>query len=98
LTPKPLPLSMILPGLVSVAFYRRRPSPVQIALGIVVTVVLSAIIGYVSPPGPLGSVAASVVVAIGGGLLLYVAILAYLLYVYQPGRRAAASAPPDPPA
>lgn len=87
---------MILPGLVSLAFYRRRPSSTQTVLGVVVTIVLSAVLGYVSPGGPLGQLG-SVVVAVVGGLVLYFGILAYLVYRYQP-RHASASAttPPGP--
>jgi hypothetical protein len=74
---------MILPGLISLAFYKRRPSTVQIVIGLVATVALSAVLGYVSPPGPLTR-DGSVVVAIAGGVLLYFGILAYLYYRYQP--------------
>lgn len=77
------PPNVILPGLISIAFYKRRPSTTQIVLGLVATVLLSALLGYVSPGGPLGQVG-SVIVAIIGGVLLYVAILAYLWYVYYP--------------
>lgn len=88
---------MILPGLISLAFYKRRPTAGQVALGLVATVALSAVLGYVSPGGPLGQWG-SVVVAIIGGVLLYLAILAYLLYRYQPHREAAAmSSPPAAP-
>jgi Na+-driven multidrug efflux pump len=74
---------VILPGLISVAFYKRKPTAVQIGLGLVATIVLSAALGYISPGGPLG-VVGSVVVAIAGGVVLYLAILWYLVYVYQP--------------
>jgi len=74
---------MILPGLISIAFYRRRPSVTQVILGLVATILLSALLGYVSPGGPLGQIG-SVIVAIIGGVLLYVVILAYLWYVYYP--------------
>lgn len=85
---------MILPGLISVAFYRRRPSTAQVVLGVAATVVLSALLGYVSPPGPLTQLG-SVVVAIAGGVLLYVGVLLYLVYRYQPRHAAAvASHPP----
>ncbi len=74
---------MILPGLVSIAFYRRRPRPISVALGLVLTVVLSAFLGYISPPGPLTQIG-SVVVAVVGGAVLYFAILAYLYTRYTP--------------
>jgi len=74
---------MILPGLISVAFYKRRPSALQVGLGLAATVVLSALLGYVSPGGPLGQLG-SVIVAVAGGVALYVAILWYLVYFYQP--------------
>jgi len=74
---------MILPGLISIAFYKRKPSALQVGLGLVATVVLSALLGYVSPGGPLGQLG-SVIVAIAGGIALYIAILGYLIYYYQP--------------
>jgi hypothetical protein len=74
---------MILPGLISIAFYRKRPSSLQVGLGLVATVVLSAALGYISPGGPLGQLG-SVIVAIVGGVAIYLAILWYLIYVYQP--------------
>ncbi len=55
-------------------------------MGLVATVVLSALLGYVSPAGVLGSQLASVIAAVAGGVILYVAILAILLYWYQPRR------------
>ena len=74
---------MILPGLISLAFYKRSPGPGQIVLGLVATVVLSALLGYISPGGPLGQLG-SVIVAVVGGVVLYFAILAYLYYRYIP--------------
>jgi len=74
---------MFAPGIISLAFYKRRPSRVQVILGLIATVVLSALLGYISPGGPLGQVG-SVIVAVVGGVILYVAILAYLVYRYQP--------------
>ncbi len=76
-------MSMFVPGIISLAFYKRRPSRVQVILGLVATVVLSALLGYISPGGPLGQVG-SVIVAVIGGVILYVVILAVLLYWYQP--------------
>jgi|HubBroStandDraft_1064217.scaffolds.fasta_scaffold15639_3 hypothetical protein len=89
---------MILPGLISLAFYRRRPSTVQIALGLTATILLSALLGYISPAGSLGR-DGSVLVAIIGGVLLYAAILAYLLYHFRAKRveGAPSAAPGVPP-
>ncbi|MCI4319735.1 MAG: hypothetical protein L3K23_06365 [Thermoplasmata archaeon] len=85
---------MILPGLISLAFYKRRPTGAQIFAGLAATIALSAVLGYVSPPGPPTQLG-SVIVAIVGGVLLYAAILVFLLYRYQP-RRAGAPPPPRP--
>jgi uncharacterized membrane protein YeaQ/YmgE (transglycosylase-associated protein family) len=74
---------MFVPGIISLAFYKRRPSRVQVILGLVATVVLSALLGYISPPVPFGQLG-SVILAVVGGVILYVAILAILLYWYQP--------------
>ena len=89
---------MILPGLVSVAFYRRRPTAWQIALGPAFTVALSGALGYWQDAGR-SVVWDNVVLAIVGGVVLYVAILAYLVYVYLPKRvrAAGAGAPPSSP-
>jgi hypothetical protein len=76
---------MILPGLISAAFYRRRPSALQIGLGLAFTVVLSGLLGYIQDVGT-SRVWDNVVLAIVGGVILYVAILAYLVYVYLPKR------------
>lgn len=87
---------MILPGLVSVAFYRRRPTTTQFSLGLVFTIVASGLLGYVQDYGT-SRVWENTLLAIAGGIILYVAILAYLVYVYIP-RHAAASVPdPLPP-
>ncbi len=89
---------MILPGLVSVAFYRRRPTAGQIALGLAFTAALSGALGYWQDAGR-SFVWDNVVLAIVGGVVLYVAILAYLVYVYLPkrARAAGAGAPPSSP-
>jgi hypothetical protein len=76
---------MILPGLISVAFYRRRPSTLQISLGVVFTVVVSGLLGYIQDAGT-SRVWENVAIAIVGGVVLYVAILAYLLVRYFPKR------------
>jgi hypothetical protein len=85
---------MILPGLISVAFYRRRPSTLQIGLGVVFTVALSGLLGYIQDVGT-SRVWENVALAIVGGVILYVAILAYLLYRYFP-KRAKALEPSTP--
>jgi hypothetical protein len=82
---------MILPGLISAVFYRRRPSALQISLGFVFTVVLSGLLGYIQDVGT-SRVWENVALAIIGGVILYVAILAYLIYRYFP-RRAMAGQP-----
>jgi len=88
---------MFAPGIISLAFYKRRPSRVQVILGLVATIVLSALLGYISPSGGIGQLA-SVILAIIGGVILYVAILAYLLYRYQPRHaRTPITTPPKPP-
>lgn len=87
-------MPMFVPGIISLAFYKRRPSRVQVILGLVATIVLSALLGYISPGGPLGQLG-SVILAVVGGVILYVAILAYLIYRYQP-RHAKPSMPTRP--
>jgi uncharacterized membrane protein YeaQ/YmgE (transglycosylase-associated protein family) len=74
---------VILPGLIPLVFYKKAPTPAQLVLGILTTVVLAALLGYVSPPGPLG-VEGSVIVAVIGAVILYLGILAYLRYRYYP--------------
>jgi hypothetical protein len=87
---------MILPGLVSIAFYRRRPSALQITLGVVFTVVLSGLLGYLQDVGT-SRVWENVALAIVGGVLLYVAILAYLVYRYFPKHEKAGEGPAPRP-
>ena len=82
---------MILPGLISVAFYRKRPSRWQIALGTGFTIVVSGLLGYLQDAGT-SRVWENVALAIVGGVVLYAAILAYLVYVYLPKREAVAAA------
>lgn len=86
---------MFVPGLISAVFYRRRPTGLQIALGVAFTVAISGLLGYIQDAGT-SRVWENVVLAIVGGMILYVAILAYLMYVYFPKRErlAAASQPP----
>jgi hypothetical protein len=89
---------MMLPGLLSVAFYRRRPTGAQVAIGVVSTGILSGVLGAILPPGALGRTG-SIVLAVVGGILLFVAILLFLVYVYQPIRaqRTGAGRPEAPP-
>ena len=82
---------MILPGVISIAFYKRRPSKLQIALGLAATIALSGLLGYLQDEGT-SRVWLNVALAILGGAILYVAILAYLVYWYQP-RHAKAELP-----
>ncbi|MCI4347686.1 MAG: hypothetical protein L3J97_03595 [Thermoplasmata archaeon] len=86
---------MILPGLISLAFYKRSPSLSQVILGLLATVVFSAVLGYYPPGGPLG-VEGSIIVAIVGAVIIYAVILAYLHYRYYP--RHAKLSMPTPPA
>ena len=89
---------MILPGLISVAFYRRRPSTTAIALGLVFTVVVSALLGYWQDYGT-SRVWENTVLAAVGGVILYVVILVILLYFYFPKHAPVEGAvPPVPPA
>ncbi len=76
---------MFAPGLISVAFYRRRPTALQVALGTAFTIGASGLLGYLQDAGT-SRVWENVALAIVGGLVLYVAILAYLIYVYLPKR------------
>ncbi len=74
---------MFAPGLISAAFYRRRPTRLQIAGGVAFTAALSGLLGYVQDAGT-SRVWENVALAIVLGLVLYVAILAYLVYVCFP--------------
>jgi len=86
---------MFAPGLISAVFYRRRPTSLQITLGVVFTVVVSGLLGYIQDVGT-SRVWENVTLAIIGGVVLYVAILAYLVYVYFP-KRERLSGPHQPP-
>ena len=88
---------MFAPGIISLAFYKRRPSRVQVILGLVATIMLSALLGYISPSGPLGQVG-SVILAVVGGVILYAVILAVLLYWYQPRHAKPRTPTPTAPA
>jgi hypothetical protein len=87
---------MFAPGLIAAVLYRRRPTRFQIALGVAFTIVLSGLLGYIQDVGT-SRVWENVVLAIIGGLVLYVAILAYLLYVYFPKRERLTAQQRSPP-
>lgn len=90
---------MILPGLISAVFYRRKPSTLQISLGAGFTVVVSGLLGYAQDYGT-SRVWENTILAIIGGVVLYIAILAYLVYVYFPKHPQAGGlslAPPTAP-
>lgn len=84
---------MILPGLISLAFYRRRPTRLQVVLSVAFTVVVSGLLGYWQDYGT-PRVWLNVVLAIVGGVALYLAIYAYLVYRYFP--RHPVVSPPAP--
>lgn len=88
---------MILPGLISAAFYRRRPSRGQIALGLAFTIVSSAALGYWQDAGT-SRVWLNVALAIAGGVILYFGILAILVYWYFPTHPPASGSAPGPSA
>lgn len=77
---------MFIPGVMSIAFYKRRPSRKQIALGLVATIALSGLLGYIQDAGT-SRVWLNVALAAIGGVVIYLAILAYLIYRYQPRHR-----------
>jgi len=91
---------MILPGLISAVFYRRRPSWLQVSLGLAFTIALSGLLGYVQDAGT-SRVWDNVTIAIVGGVILYAVILAYIVYVHLPKlerlRESQVSMPPAPP-
>jgi quinol-cytochrome oxidoreductase complex cytochrome b subunit len=78
---------MMLPGLISIAFYRRRPTTGQITLGFIFTVVVSGLLGYIQDYGT-SRVWENTILAIVLGLVLYLAILAYLWLCYFPKHEA----------
>jgi|HubBroStandDraft_3_1064219.scaffolds.fasta_scaffold1018565_1 drug/metabolite transporter (DMT)-like permease len=87
---------MFVPGLISAVFYRRRPTSLQIVLGITFTIVLSGLLGYIQDAGT-SRVWENVALAIVLGVVLYFAILAYLLYVYFPKRERSSVLSQPPP-
>ncbi|MFZ0831201.1 MAG: hypothetical protein WCB18_00885 [Thermoplasmata archaeon] len=66
-----------LPGLIPLVFYTRRPTTTQVIVGLIATIMLATMLGYVSPDGPLG-IDGSIIVALVGAVVIYVAIFAYL--------------------
>jgi hypothetical protein len=86
---------MILLGLISVAFYRRRPTTVQTVLSLVFTLAVSGLLGYWQDYGT-PRVWENTILAIIGGVILYVAILVYLVYRYLP-RHVSSSVPSGAP-
>ena len=86
---------VFIPGVISVAFYKRRPSSVQIILGLAATIALSALLGYIQDAGT-SRVWLNMTEAAIGGVIIYLAILAYLIYRYQPRRLRNAPAPTSP--
>jgi hypothetical protein len=76
---------MMLPGLISVAFYRRRPPLGQVVLGLAATVALSAVLGYPFAGNPLshgGPIIGPLAAAISG-VVLYLAVVAFIYYYYR---------------
>ncbi|HLM92059.1 MAG TPA: hypothetical protein VK424_08475 [Thermoplasmata archaeon] len=86
---------MILPGLISVVFYRKAPTATQITLGLVFTIVISGLLGFWQDYGT-SRVWENTIIAIIGGVILYVAILAYLVY-YDFPRHAVVRVQPNLP-
>ncbi|MGI0053933.1 MAG: hypothetical protein ACREC5_05315 [Thermoplasmata archaeon] len=80
--------------MISLAFYKRRPTRLQNASGLAATIGLSALLGYVQDAGT-PKVWENAFLAAVLGVILYIAILAYLLYRYQP--RHAKHEPTAPP-
>jgi hypothetical protein len=66
-------------------YYRRRPTGIQIALGVAFIVLASSLLGYL-PDADTSRVWLNVAAAIILGWVIYVATLAYLVYVYVPKR------------
>ena len=86
---------MFAPGLISAVFYRRRPTGLQIALGVAFTIALSGLLGYIQDAGT-SRVWENVALAIILGVALYVAILAYLVYVHFPKKERIAASSQTP--
>jgi hypothetical protein len=67
----------ILPGLIPVVLYRRRPSALRIGLRLISALFLSGLLGYVQETGT-SRVKKIAIPATEGGVTLCVAVLAYL--------------------
>jgi hypothetical protein len=83
---------MFVPGLVAAVFYRRRPTRLRNTLGVAFTVAVSGLLGYIQDAGT-SRVWENVALAIILGVVLYAAILAYLMYVRFPKRERLAAHP-----
>jgi hypothetical protein len=76
---------MMLPGLISIAFYKRRPKLGQVVLGFVTTVILSALLGYPFAGNPLshgGPLVGPLLGAISAALV-YLVVVGYFYYRYR---------------
>jgi hypothetical protein len=87
---------MMLPGLISLAFYNRRPTRVQVWLGLLPTVMVSAVLGAVLAPGPLSRTEAILAAAVSS-VALYGAILPVLGTREPRAAAARAVGPMSPP-
>jgi hypothetical protein len=78
-------MAMMVPGLISLAFYKRRPRLGQVLVGFVLTVVLSALLGYPFPGNILshGGPVVGPALAAASGAILYLAVVAYFYYRYR---------------
>jgi drug/metabolite transporter (DMT)-like permease len=83
---------MMLPGLISLAFYKRRPTWGQVTVGLVASVGIGALIGYPFPGNPIQG---GPVIAGASAGILYLAVVAYFYYRYNPNRvKAPETSPP----
>ena len=76
---------MMVPGLISLAFYKRSPTLGAVVLGFVSTAVLSGLLGYPFPGNPLshgGPVVGPIAGAVSG-VILYLGVVAYFYYRYH---------------
>ncbi|HXQ94414.1 MAG TPA: hypothetical protein VN864_04505 [Thermoplasmata archaeon] len=72
---------MMLPGLISLAFYKRVPTIPQFALGLAASVGIGALIGYPFSGNPIRGGPFWAGFSAG---VLYVAIVAVFYYLYRP--------------
>jgi hypothetical protein len=90
---------MMLPGLISVAFYKRRPPVSQVVLGLRATLALSAVLGYPFAGNPFshgGPIIGPLAAAISGAVL-YLAVIAFIYYYYREKLPNAGTAAPVAP-